>query len=63
MSPIYAYTCPNCNAQVDKFRSAENRRMAVECAECGTTMNLVTAPQDSVKPGGRVDTRDVFRKV
>lgn len=61
--PIFSYQCTSCNKQVDRFRSADNRRMAINCPNCGTIMNFVEHPQDSVKPEDRAPVQDVFRKV
>ena len=61
--PMYDYYCPGCNATISKFRPTEKRKDPVACKECDQVMDFVQFPQDSSKPEGRTDVKDVFRKV
>lgn len=60
--PMYDYFCSTCNLTIGLARSVENRRKPADCPKCEREMKFDPFPQDTAKPEGRPNVKDVFRK-
>lgn len=61
--PHYEYHCSTCNKNHTDFRNIDHRKDPFTCPECKGPAEFVPFPQDSVKPEGRKNLQNVFRKV